>query len=212
MPQPPAPPAPTPPPPAPAPPDPSPQPPQPTQTVPYDRFASVNAAKTQAEQERDAAIARAEAAEAATQSELQREQTARQRAEQRAQDAEARLSTTLRDNAVRGAAMTPHDTRGVAIDGDAIAAMIATGQYGEVKPDDPATVDAALTKLHELKPTLFAAPAPPAQPTSFGLPAGTPPPAPTDPAQPNPQDTERGSMGRAMMTMLRGPGSGQPSQ
>lgn len=210
MPQPPAPPSPTPPP-APAPPDPSPQPPQPTptQTVPYDRFASVNAEKNAAEQRAAAAEQRAAELEAANQSELQRAQTAAEREKARADAAEARLSTTLRDNAVRNAATTPHDARGIAIDGDAIAAMIATGQFGEVKPDDPATVDAALNKLHELKPTLFATPAAPPQPQPFGLPAGTPPPAGTDPTQPNPQDTERGSMGRAMLTMLRGPGAQQ---
>ena len=214
MPQPPAPPpAPTPPAP-PAPPDPSPQPPQPTtQTVPYDRFASVNAEKNAAEERARAAEARAQALEDANATELERAQRERDREKARADAAESRYQTTVRDNAIRGVAAKAEGDRPPAIDADAVVALLGTGQYGEVKADDPASVAAAVTKLHEAKPTLFAAasPTPPA-PTSFGLPAGAPPAPTSDPTQPNPQDSERGSMGRAMLTMLKGPGSGAAQQ
>ena len=187
----------------PAPPS-QPTPPPTTQTVPYDRFSEVNAARQEAEKRAQEAEKRAQELEDAQRSELEKAQAAAAREKARADAAEQRLQTTMRDNAIRAAAMTATDDRPAAIDADAVVALLGTGQYGDVKPDDPASATAAIAKLAEAKPTLFAAPAAQqAQPQAFGFPAGAAPGAANNGTTPEPE-SERASMGTAMLSMLRG--------
>jgi multidrug efflux pump subunit AcrA (membrane-fusion protein) len=189
--QPPAPPAPAP---QPTPPAPAPEPPAPqptSQTVPYDRFSQVNSEKAAAEKRAADAEARLQALEDQNKSELEKAQAQAAREKARADAADATV------------AKQQIGDRPAAIDADAVIALLDTGQYGEVKADDPASVTAAIGKLHEAKPTLFATSATPPQPQPFGMPASVPAPAQNNGTQPEP-GSEREGMGRAMLGMLRG--------
>jgi multidrug efflux pump subunit AcrA (membrane-fusion protein) len=201
--QPPAPPAPAP---QPTPPAPAPEPPAPqptSQTVPYDRFSQVNSEKAAAEKRAADAEARLQALEDQNKSELEKAQAQAAREKARADAADATVAKITRDNAVRSLATQQIGDRPAAIDADAVIALLDTGQYGEVKADDPASVTAAIGKLHEAKPTLFATSATPPQPQPFGMPASVPAPAQNNGTQPEP-GSEREGMGRAMLGMLRG--------
>lgn len=190
-PQPPAPPAPPTSPP-PQPPAPQPDPPT-TQAVPYDRFKEVNEAKSAAERERDEMRQRLQALEDEKKSDLDKATARAERAEAKVGELSTQIANSTRDRLVGQFAKTAN-----AIDEDAVVAMVATGQFGNIDVNDPGTIKAAVDKLAEQKPTLFGA-AQQQQPMPFGLPNGT---APVPGAQPEPS-SERESMGRSMLAILR---------
>lgn len=144
--------------------------------IPKDRFDEVN------RQARDNA-ARAETAETrlreieeADKSEKERAEAAAAREKKRADDAEAKYAQTVRDNAVRAAAMTAG-----AISPEAVVALL-NARNVTVDPDKPETITAALdamkgtTEAPGPDAALFGESTTPATPTQpFGMPTQPPP-------------------------------------